>query len=55
MTCLVAGQPRPLRPERRIQLRLLAMQADQMLGHMPEISVVHEYTCLASRPAAEQV
>jgi hypothetical protein len=22
------------------------MQADQMLGHMPEISVFHEYTCL---------
>jgi len=47
MPGLVAGQPRPLGPDRGIELRLLAMQADQMRGHMPEISLIHEYTCLA--------
>jgi hypothetical protein len=32
------------------------MQADQMMGHVPEISVVHDYTCLAySRSSGEQV
>jgi hypothetical protein len=53
MPGIIAGQPRPLRPKRGIELGLLAMQADQMMGHMPEISFVHEYTCPASPPAGE--
>jgi hypothetical protein len=48
MPGIIAGQPRPLRPERGIELSLLAMQTDQMMGDMPEISFVHEYTRLAS-------
>ena len=46
VTGIIAGQPRPLGPERGIELRLGAMQPDQMRGHMPEISLVHDYTCL---------
>lgn len=52
----VTGQPRPLGPKRGIELSLWPMQADQMMGHVPEISVVHDYTCLAySRSSGEQV
>jgi hypothetical protein len=51
----IAGQPRPLGPHRGIELRLTPMQPDQMLGHMPEIFLVHEYTCLRLGPAGEQV
>jgi hypothetical protein len=51
----ITGQPRPLGPERGIELRLTPMQPDQMLGHMPEIFLVHEYTCLRLGPAGEQV
>lgn len=47
MPGIIAGQTRPLRPERGIELGLLAVQTDQMMGHMPEISFVHEYTRLA--------
>jgi hypothetical protein len=43
----VARQPGPLRPHRGIELRLRTMQPDKMMSHMPEILVVHEYTCLA--------
>ena len=42
MPGIIAGQPRPLGPERGIELRLRPMQPDQMRGHMPEISFVHE-------------
>lgn len=57
MAGIIAGQPGPFGPERGIELSLLAMQADQMMGHMPEISFVHEYTCLACVPRScrEQV
>jgi hypothetical protein len=50
MPGIIAGQPSPLGPERGIELRLGSMQPDQMRSHMPEISFVHEYTCLASVP-----
>ena len=46
MPGIIAGQPGPLGPKRGIELRLFAMQPDQVLGHMPEISLIHEYTCL---------
>jgi hypothetical protein len=32
----ITGQPRPLGPERGIELGLTPIQPDQMLGHMPE-------------------
>lgn len=55
MPGIIAGQPGPLRPQRGIELRLGSMQPDEMRSHMPEISFVHEHTCLASRPAMEQL
>jgi hypothetical protein len=42
MPGIIARQPRPLGPERGIELRLGSMQTDQMRGHMPEISFVHD-------------
>jgi len=51
MPGIIAIQPRPLGPKRGVKLGLGAMQTDQMSGHMPEISFVHGYTCLArARP-----
>jgi hypothetical protein len=42
MPGIIARQPRPLGPQRGIELRLGPVQPDQMRSHMPEISLVHE-------------
>src|SRR3954471_9624752 len=42
MTGRIAREPRPLSPDRGIELRLRSMQPDHMLGNTPEIPLFHD-------------